>query len=376
MIVTRIGSHDGDDAGVVAVIVALLVVILVGMVAFTVDFGAAYSNRVDLQNAADAAALAAAVELQERDATCPVSGADRAAAEATAADLAAQNMPTGVAPLGLEIECNAPGYVGTIKVTWTNEAPINTTFGAVWGVNTLEPYATASAVLAGGGGGLRPLALCLPELPVANDVGRVNFDGANSNGGCDGLSGNWRSTDCPESDNNGNPEYIVAVESGCSDPVVAVPGTPTGSQTLTEHLLAACPPGNGDSDQDCLGGNTGQVFGGQITDAWQTLQGTRFTLPVLCGPAMCDPAASQGSGNTAQYPVYRIAEVTLCGVHKKNHKESKDGLVFSTAPECAGASSEAGDAGDNWLVIRMHAILGPGDAPSADAGGGPARLVN
>jgi hypothetical protein len=49
-----------DERGAVAVIVALLMVALLGAAAFAVDVGAMYSERAQLQNAADAAALGVA----------------------------------------------------------------------------------------------------------------------------------------------------------------------------------------------------------------------------------------------------------------------------------------------------------------------------
>ncbi len=360
-----------DESGAIAIIVAILLIILLGLTAFVVDFGMAYNNKVQLQISADAAALAAAVELKDRGASCPVvSAADTAAAQGAAASLMAENHP-GATQVGLlGVTCTFPGHNGKIVVSWENEATTDTVFGGIYGVDTITPSRRASAAVPEGGGGLRPLALCINELPGVGSVGRVNFDGHNSDGGCDGLSGNWRSTDCPESDNNGNPAYIAAVENGCQDPVVPVPGVPSGS--LRQHLLDACPsgPGPGASDDDCLGGNTGQVFGGQISDAWEGLLDVRFTLPVICGPTLCTPVAAQGSGNTGQYPVYRLADVTLCAEHRKNQATS-----YGASPECAGASSQDGLHKDNWLIIQLNGILGPGDPLDPVLTGGSVLLV-
>lgn len=51
-----------DQDGAVAVIVAILLVALVGMAAYAVDVGALYQERRELQNGADAAGLAAAMD--------------------------------------------------------------------------------------------------------------------------------------------------------------------------------------------------------------------------------------------------------------------------------------------------------------------------
>ncbi|WP_305041470.1 pilus assembly protein TadG-related protein, partial [Geoalkalibacter sp.] len=51
------------EKGAVAVLVAVLLMFLIGMVALVVDVGYLYATRSELQNAADAAALAGARQL-------------------------------------------------------------------------------------------------------------------------------------------------------------------------------------------------------------------------------------------------------------------------------------------------------------------------
>src|ERR671926_91018 len=53
-----------EEQGVVAPMAALLIMVLVGFCALVLDFGTIYANRRALQNAADAAALAGAKELE------------------------------------------------------------------------------------------------------------------------------------------------------------------------------------------------------------------------------------------------------------------------------------------------------------------------
>src|SRR5919197_5940638 len=53
-----------EEDGVVAPMVALLLLVLLGVCALVLDFGTLYANRRHLQNAADAAALAGAKELE------------------------------------------------------------------------------------------------------------------------------------------------------------------------------------------------------------------------------------------------------------------------------------------------------------------------
>ncbi|MBI2170021.1 MAG: hypothetical protein HYU28_11075 [Actinobacteria bacterium] len=69
----RLTAGGRDERGVVTVIVALLLVVLLGMGAYVIDIGALYQERRELQNGADAGALAIAQECAEGD--CGVPGA-------------------------------------------------------------------------------------------------------------------------------------------------------------------------------------------------------------------------------------------------------------------------------------------------------------
>ena len=59
-------NHD-DDRGAVLVWVALMLVVLLGIGALVIDVGALYAERRQLQNGADAAALAVAADCAEGD---------------------------------------------------------------------------------------------------------------------------------------------------------------------------------------------------------------------------------------------------------------------------------------------------------------------
>ena len=55
---SRFVAFVRDDGGISAVMTALLIPVLVGFLGFTIDFGRVYQVQLELQNAADAAALA------------------------------------------------------------------------------------------------------------------------------------------------------------------------------------------------------------------------------------------------------------------------------------------------------------------------------
>ncbi|WP_460668816.1 pilus assembly protein TadG-related protein [Kocuria himachalensis] len=84
----------GDERGGVSVMVALLLVVLLGAAAIAVDAGAMYAERAELQNGADAAALAIAQECAK-----PAGCVDAAGTAALYADENAKDNASNVADL-------------------------------------------------------------------------------------------------------------------------------------------------------------------------------------------------------------------------------------------------------------------------------------
>ncbi len=112
-----------DDAGFSMVFVAVVLVALIGMVAFAVDVGAMYAERRELQNGAEAAALAIAEDCA-RGLPC-----DSAAAAATAdeyADANARDLRAGVDSVDLDTAA------GTVRVVTSTEE--------ISGSTILSPY--------------------------------------------------------------------------------------------------------------------------------------------------------------------------------------------------------------------------------------------
>ena len=81
-----------DDRGAAGVVVALFAVAIFGMAAFALDTAAIYEERRELQNGADAAALAVAEDCLRLPQTC-----NAGAADATAAGYADANAEDGAA---------------------------------------------------------------------------------------------------------------------------------------------------------------------------------------------------------------------------------------------------------------------------------------
>jgi Flp pilus assembly protein TadG len=151
-----------NERGAVAVIVAIMLAMLAGIAALTIDSGNLYWERRQLQNAADAGALAAAQDL--------VVGESEATAYATARQYADENNHRGahVAPSGSA----DPGFVTTPNsVTVTAQTGSFSAPGQLpsilAGVVGVEQYATRASATASwgnlGGGNTIPLTFSVCE---------------------------------------------------------------------------------------------------------------------------------------------------------------------------------------------------------------------
>ncbi len=92
----------GDDTGSVAIIVAIMLVVILGMATLVIDVGSLYAERRQLQNGADSAALAVAIDCASR--TC----AGSSSAFATASQHANANANDGTATV-TQVCGTAPG---------------------------------------------------------------------------------------------------------------------------------------------------------------------------------------------------------------------------------------------------------------------------
>ncbi len=208
------GNPRGDD-GVIAVYFALLMVVLVGLASIVVDLGVAYANRRQMQNAADAASLAATQKLN--DALFQSSGPDPADAEQvatlaaqTVADNGGSSGPSAVAA-GLYSCTVVDANGGSIAAcsdwtTWTDPSQqavgvrvqagraVQTFFGGIFGVSSTTARTVAAArvepLIAGSG----PFLVCaFDQLPPGdgngNGIGGGNAPASGGKHGSDGTEG-------------------------------------------------------------------------------------------------------------------------------------------------------------------------------------------
>lgn len=138
-----------DDRGAVAVLTALLLVPLMVCAALVVDIGASYVQRRQLQNAADASALAIAQDCGKGN--CSAGNNQTTANSFTSANAPGRAATAQVAP------------VTGNTVTVTTKATVNYAFAPVIGIsnNTVTAKASASWGSPTGGQSILPLAISL-----------------------------------------------------------------------------------------------------------------------------------------------------------------------------------------------------------------------
>ena len=177
MIAARLKREDG----VVAVIVAVAMVVLLGAAAFTVDIGSIYAERTQLQNGADAAAIAVA-----QGCAAGVCGN----MQATAQNLANRNSNDGASNVSVDLPQSNQVHVKT----WTRDAvtgagALNLAFAPVLGTKTATVAAEATAGWGSPASGPADVALafapCVFQLTGIIQV--IGFAGSGVNN-CLGVS--------------------------------------------------------------------------------------------------------------------------------------------------------------------------------------------
>ena len=178
-----------------AVIVALLMVPLVGFVALAVDVSAAYVTRVQLQNGADAAALAVAADCL--DGACDSSAA-------TARTFASANFPKGTPTTTITAQTAS-------SVTVQNSAVQSYLFAPVLGIQSATVSAKGTATWNGPTSGT--------ALPVAINLCEYRyFTGGSAPSGTTSRTMRQSTTSassCPEASGQGGYTYLKVNSTAC-----------------------------------------------------------------------------------------------------------------------------------------------------------------
>lgn len=205
-----------DDSGAVAVMVAILSIVLFGMAALVIDVGRIYEERRELQNGADAAALAIAWECVQRgygSANCPEDGSFPTT---YAYGLANGNTANPATVLDTSV-MNIAGRWVQVDLRATSD--LNLFFAPILGFSTQAVGASARATLSADGAA--PLAFSTCELlALAEDadddsIGNPNtVVGSSANIVEDGADGNPGTPDDFDFDKPGHIAALNAVLGG------------------------------------------------------------------------------------------------------------------------------------------------------------------
>lgn len=240
----------GGQCGAVIVMVALLLVVFVGFAAMAIDIGRLLVVRNELQNAADAAALAGASNLVPQ--TPPASPAPPAwAMGATVADgsiglnksenavLADGEVSTGYwnydhFPSGLQGTGITPGprdfpavRVGVRRSEGNNGGPVRNLFAAIIGIRTSDVAAAATAVMTSPGqaeeGVLFPLVInqALAERASYHNTYAGRFKITNEHH-TDGINGSYWTTFFQNNNSNKYVKDLIDPGSGVDAPALSI----------------------------------------------------------------------------------------------------------------------------------------------------------
>ncbi|WP_022887199.1 pilus assembly protein TadG-related protein [Glaciibacter superstes] len=176
-----------EERGGMAVIVALAMVALLAAVAVTVDVGAIYAERAQLQNGADAAALAIAEDCAGGACGDPT---------ATAQDLADSNANDDAATIEA-VDFPATGAVHVTTSTredGSNAGELALTFAPLLGIENAKVEAEATAAWGSptSGPAVLPLAFAPCNFQLDGAIQVVSTHGASGGGTCSSISPSGR----------------------------------------------------------------------------------------------------------------------------------------------------------------------------------------
>ncbi|ADX73893.1 Flp pilus assembly protein TadG [Pseudarthrobacter phenanthrenivorans Sphe3] len=188
----RVKDGNAIEGGAISVIVAILMVALLGFVAIAVDIGVIYSERAQLQNGADASAIAVAQKCA-RDAT----GVDCSTTSALASGLANRNALDGMSKvhtIDLDKTTRKVSVTTSAKEVGGADNSVSLFFADALGIPTKEVGARASAVWGSPMAGRTAFPLAFSICQVKDNIGGslqlLQEHGKNSNVDCNyGPSG-------------------------------------------------------------------------------------------------------------------------------------------------------------------------------------------
>ncbi|MDX2308788.1 MAG: pilus assembly protein TadG-related protein [Hyphomicrobium sp.] len=137
-----------DDRGSIAILFALCLLVISGVAGLAIDFSYAYRARIDAQNAADAAALAAAGVARDYLTKSKVTSGSIKSATTAAAESAstyfAKNFTFASMPTKPDVKLAVTGRNVSVSVGYS--FAVNNSFGALFGLDKFDVAGTSSSV--------------------------------------------------------------------------------------------------------------------------------------------------------------------------------------------------------------------------------------
>jgi len=349
------------------------VVIFVFFAAFATDLGLSFVSKRNLQNGADAGALAAANIYSQLDGSCSDLESDPAAetdAKDAANTVSEENRPGRTLNSSVDgtwtdgyyyISCDADGTA--LDVGYRIAGTTNIGLGGLFG--STKTAAERSAVPRLGVPsqleGLRPYMVCIQDaenlsLPAnRSSVLPIYFPSCVPK---PARTGNWYSVECPPPDDGGGSQLATNTRDGCSSPINIIDTSPLTGPAAVPALKAACAsmpnPPTSDGDRGCMVGDTGNdMTSNPVSSAWDSLLGKDIVLPVF------DGLSFTGTGK-ATFPVKALLGVRVCGYHWQGKGPLKSGIV--TTGLCAGATAPVPATQDNWLLLKYRRLTFTGSS--------------
>lgn len=298
----RITDRLKDDRGATAVLVGILMVPLIGFTAIAVDVGALYVERGQLQNGADAAALAIAQECAE-DGSCDAPNAlAESFTDANANDGAANNLVP-------EFPNDRTVIVSTSTRTAEGEDAIRHPFAALIGISSSTVGASATAEWGSpiGGAAVLPLALSFCEFTPALD-GTLVLIKYDTKLECEG----------PKGPIPGGFGWLDRPEAQCEAFV-----DPVTSEALIE-------PGNS--------------YPGACDTVLSGLEGTTILIPIF-------DSVLDRTGGDKSYGIYAFAAFNVTGWKFSGGNKFPQVNIDPAAPKCTGDCRGIQGYFDRWVSL-------------------------
>jgi Flp pilus assembly protein TadG len=186
----RITEATDEERGGIAVFVALTMVVILGFAAVSIDVAHLYSERSQLQNGADAAALGVAGYCAKNDCSTPAVRANAASLAAGLANGNANDGNTNVSTFSLDTSNHNVRIVAGAKETGGVTNSVSLLFARALGFSSTQVLATASAQWGTPTAGTIIFPLAIAECKFSADPTYVQVLTMDVNG-CGGIPGGF-----------------------------------------------------------------------------------------------------------------------------------------------------------------------------------------